>query len=148
MLQEFKKFIAKGNVMDLAVGVIIGAAFGAIVKSLTDDVIMPVVGAIFGGVDFSNDFILLKAPDGYAGSLDDYAALKEAGAAMIGYGAFITAIINFLILAFIIFLMVRYVNKLMERMEKKEAEAAPPPPAGPSEVDLLMEIRDELKKRG
>jgi large conductance mechanosensitive channel len=146
MLQEFRKFIAKGNVMDLAVGVIIGTAFGAIVKSLTDEVIMPVVGAIFGGADFSNHFILLSTPEGYAGAMDDYAALKEAGAAMIGYGAFVTAIINFLILAFIIFLMVRYVNKLMESIEKKEEEAAAP--AGPSEVDLLTEIRDELKKRG
>ncbi|MCJ2185891.1 large conductance mechanosensitive channel protein MscL [Novosphingobium beihaiensis] len=147
MFQDFKKFIAKGNVMDLAVGVIIGAAFGAIVKSLTDEVIMPVIGAIFGGADFSNHFVLLSTPDGYTGALDDYAALKEAGAAMIGYGAFVTAIINFLILAFIVFLMVRYVNKLMESMEKKEEEAAPPP-AGPSEIDLLTEIRDELKKRG
>ncbi|MCJ2179493.1 large conductance mechanosensitive channel protein MscL [Novosphingobium album (ex Hu et al. 2023)] len=146
MLQEFKKFIAKGNVMDLAVGVIIGAAFGAIVKSLTDEVIMPVVGAIFGGADFSNHFVLLSTPDGYTGALDDYAALKEAGAAMVGYGAFVTAVINFLILAFIIFLMVRYVNKLMAAVEKKEEEAAPPP-AGPSEIDLLIEIRDELKKR-
>ncbi|CDO35392.1 MULTISPECIES: large conductance mechanosensitive channel protein MscL [Novosphingobium] len=147
MFQEFKKFIAKGNVMDLAVGVIIGAAFGAIVKSLTDEVIMPLVGAIFGGADFSNHFILLSTPDGYAGAMDDYAALKEAGAAMIGYGAFVTAVINFLILAFIIFLMVRYVNRLMEALEKKEEEAAPAP-AGPSEIELLTEIRDELKKRG
>jgi large conductance mechanosensitive channel len=146
MLQEFRKFIAKGNVMDLAVGVIIGTAFGAIVKSLTDEVIMPVVGAIFGGADFSNHFILLSTPEGYAGAMDDYAALKEAGAAMIGYGAFVTAIINFLILAFIIFLMVRYVNRLMESFEKKEEAVAAP--AGPSEVDLLTEIRDELKKRG
>ncbi|GFM29795.1 MULTISPECIES: large conductance mechanosensitive channel protein MscL [unclassified Novosphingobium] len=147
MFQEFKKFIAKGNVMDLAVGVIIGAAFGAIVKSLTDEVIMPVIGAIFGGADFSNHFILLSTPDGYAGAMDDYAALKEAGAAMIGYGAFVTAVINFLILAFIIFLMVRYVNRLMEAVEKKEEEAAPAP-SGPSEIELLTEIRDELKKRG
>ncbi|AIT81542.1 large conductance mechanosensitive channel protein MscL [Novosphingobium pentaromativorans] len=147
MFQEFKKFIAKGNVMDLAVGVIIGAAFGAIVKSLTDEVIMPVIGAIFGGADFSNHFILLSTPDGYAGAMDDYAALKEAGAAMIGYGAFVTAVINFLILAFIIFLMVRYVNRLMEAVEKKEEEVAPAP-SGPSEIELLTEIRDELKKRG
>lgn len=147
MFQEFKKFIAKGNVMDLAVGVIIGAAFGAIVKSLTDEVIMPVVGALFGGSDFSNNFILLSLPDGYTGAMDDYAALKEAGAAMIGYGAFITAVINFLILAFIVFLLVRYVNRMMERFEKKQEEAAPAP-AGPSEIDLLTEIRDELKKRG
>lgn len=146
MFQEFRKFIAKGNVMDLAVGVIIGAAFGAIVKSLTDEVIMPVIGAIFGGVDFSNHFVLLSAPEGYAGAMDDYAALKEAGAAMIGYGAFITAIINFLILAFIIFLLIRYVNRVMEAIEKKEETT--PPPAGPNEIDLLVEIRDELRKRG
>lgn len=143
MLQDFKAFIAKGNVMDLAVAVIIGAAFGAIVKSLTDEVIMPVVGAIFGGADFTNYFVLLSAPEGYEGSMSDYAALKEAGAAMIGYGAFLTAIINFLILAFIIFLLVRYAKKVMAEFEEREEEA----PAGPSEIDLLTEIRDELKKR-
>ena len=143
MLKDFREFIARGNVMDLAVAVIIGAAFGAIVKSLTDEVIMPIVGAIFGGADFSNYFILLSAPDGYEGSMSDYAALKEAGAAMVGYGAFLTAVINFLILAFIIFLLVRYAKKVMAEFEEKEEEA----PAGPSEVDLLTEIRDELKKR-
>ncbi len=138
MLQEFKAFIAKGNVLDLAVAVIIGAAFATIVSSLTDDVIMPIVGAIFGGADFSSYFILLKAPEGYTGSMSDYAALKEAGAAMIGYGAFITAVINFLILAFVIFLLVRWANRLMNK--KDEA-------AGPTEVELLTEIRDELRKR-
>ncbi|MBO9518563.1 MAG: large conductance mechanosensitive channel protein MscL [Porphyrobacter sp.] len=140
MLQEFKAFIARGNVLDLAVAVIIGGAFGAIVTSLTGDLIMPVIGAIFGGADFSNHFILLSVPAGYTGSLTDYAALKEAGAAMIGYGAFITAVINFLILAFVIFLLVRTANKLIAKKEDA--------PAGPSEVDLLTEIRDELKKRG
>jgi len=145
MFKEFREFIAKGNVMDLAVAVIIGAAFAAIVKSLTDNIIMPIVGAVFGGADFSNYFILLSTPDGYEGPMDDFAALQEAGAAMIGYGAFITAIINFVILAFIIFLMVRYTNKLMEKA-KKEEEAAPEAPAGPSEIDLLTEIRDALKK--
>ena len=138
MLSEFKAFIAKGNVIDLAVAVIIGGAFGTIVTSLTADIIMPLVGAIFGGVDFSSKFILLSVPDGYTGSMTDYAALKEAGAAMIGYGAFATAVINFLILAFVIFLLVRQANKLMPK-----AEAAP---AGPSEVELLTEIRDLLKK--
>jgi large conductance mechanosensitive channel len=140
MLNEFKAFIAKGNVLDLAVAVIIGGAFGTIVTSLTQDVIMPVVGAIFGGLDFSSLFIRLGAvPEGYTGSLTDYAALKEAGVPMLGYGAFITAAINFLILAFIIFLLVRMANKLMP---KKEAA-----PAGPSEeVLLLREIRDSLKK--
>jgi large conductance mechanosensitive channel len=139
MWQDFRAFIAKGNVMDLAVAVIIGAAFGAIVTSLTGDIIMPIVGAIFGGADFSNHFILLSAPAGYTGSMTDYAALKEAGAAMIGYGAFLTAVINFLILAFVIFLLVRWANRIM-----KKAEEAP---AGPSEVDLLTEIRDELRKK-
>jgi len=145
MLSEFKEFIAKGNVMQLAVAVIIGGAFATIVKSLTDEVIMPVVGAIFGGADFSAYFVLLSVPEGYEGSMTDYAGLKEAGAAMVGYGAFITAIINFLILAFIIFLLVRYTMKVMEQMEKKEEEA-PAEPEGPSEIDLLTEIRDSLKK--
>ena len=134
MLSEFKAFIAKGNVMDLAVAVIIGGAFGTIVTSLTADIIMPIVSAVFGGADFTANFILLSTPAGYEGSLSDYAALKEAGAVMIGYGAFLTALINFLILAFVIFLLVRYANKVM----KKQEEAAP---AGPSEIDLLTEIR-------
>src|SRR6187551_3751648 len=121
MLQEFKAFIARGNVLDLAVAVIIGAAFGAIVTSLTGDVIMPAIGAIFGGVDFSNHFILLSVPDGYDGPITDYAALKEAGAAMIGYGAFLTALINFVILAFVIFLLVRAAHRLIAKKE----EAAP-----------------------
>ena len=140
MLGEFKEFIARGNVLDLAVGVIIGGAFGTLIKSLTDDLIMPVVGAIFGGADFSSKFVVIGSiPETYLGSPTDYAALKEAGVAMLGYGAFITAIINFLILAFVIFMIVRYANKVI-----RPAEAAP---AGPSEVDLLAEIRDELKKR-
>lgn len=140
MLSEFKAFIAKGNVLDLAVAVIIGGAFGTIVTSLTQDVIMPVVGAIFGGLDFSSLFVRLgPVPEGFAGSLTDYVALKEAGVPMLGYGAFITAAINFLILAFIIFLLVRLASKLMPKKE----EAA----AGPSEeVLLLREIRDSLKK--
>ena len=142
MLKDFKDFIAKGNVIDLAVAVIIAGAFGTIVSSLTDEIIMPLVGALFGGADFSRYFILLSTPDGYEGSLTDYAALKEAGAAMIGYGSFITAIINFLILAFIIFLLVRYAKKVMAQFENKPAEETP---AGPSEVDLLKEIRDELR---
>jgi len=139
MLQDFKAFIARGNVLDLAVGVIIGGAFGKIVASLTDDVIMPIIGYITGGLDFSSKFILLGAvPEKYTGSLTDYAALKKAGVAMLGYGSFITAIINFIILAFIIFLIVRQANKMMPK--------APDAPTGPSEVDLLTEIRDSLKK--
>ena len=138
MLAEFREFIARGNVIDLAVGVIIGGAFATITKSLTEDLIMPVVGWIFGGVDFSNMFILLgDVPAGL--SPTDYAKLKEAGVAMFGYGAFITATINFLILAWIIFLLVKAVNKVV----RKEPDA----PAGPSEVDLLTEIRDELRKK-
>ena len=103
---------------------------------------MPIVGFVFGGADFTSYFILLSVPDGYTGSMTDYAALKEAGAAMIGYGALITAIINFLILAFIIFLLVRYANKVTAKMSKAD-EAAP---AGPTEIELLTEIRDALKK--
>jgi large conductance mechanosensitive channel len=139
MFSEFKAFIARGNVLDLAVAVIIGAAFATIVTSLTEDVIMPVIGAIFGGADFSNYFVLLSVPAGYEGSTADYAALKAAGAAVIGYGAFVTALINFLILAFVIFLLVRTANRLIAK--KEEA-----PAAGPSEVDLLSEIRDLLRK--
>ena len=140
MLQEFREFIAKGNVLDLAVGVIIGAAFGTIVSSLTDDLIMPVVGWIFGGADFSNYFVRLgDLPAGYTGSTTNYAALKEAGVAMFGYGQFLTTLVNFLILAWIIFMLVKFANKAMRR--------APDAPAGPSEVDLLTEIRDELKRR-
>ena len=140
MFNEFKAFIARGNVLDLAVGVIIGGAFGGIVKSLTDDLLMPVIGAIFGGLDFSSHFILLGAvPPDYHGSMTDYAALKKAGAPVLGWGAFVTEIVSFLILAFIIFLMVRWATKLMRKPEEA--------PSGPTEVELLTEIRDELRKR-
>ena len=142
MLREFRDFIARGNVLDLAVAVIIGAAFGKIVTSLTDDIIMPIVGKIFGGLDFSSHFILMgPVPADYHGSMTDYAALKKAGAPVLGWGQFVTEVVSFLILAFIIFLMVRAATKVMA---KKEEAAAP---AGPSEVDLLTEIRDELKRR-
>jgi large conductance mechanosensitive channel len=141
MWKEFRTFIARGNVLDLAVGVIIGAAFGTITKSLTDDIIMPVVGALFGGLDFSSYFLKLGAvPAGYTGSPTDYAALKAAGVPLLGFGAFVTVVINFLILAFMIFLLVRFANKVL----RSSAEAA----ADPAEVELLREIRDELKKRG
>ena len=142
MLQEVKAFIARGNVLDLAVGVIIGGAFGKIVASLTDDVIMPFIGFITGGTDFSSKFVLLGSiPETYTGSATDYAALKKAGVAMLGYGSFLTAIINFVILAFIIFLIVKQANKLMPK-----APEAPAAPAGPTEVELLAEIRNALKK--
>ena len=140
IIQEFKTFISRGNVLDLAVGVIIGAAFGKIVTSLTESVIMPFVGWITGGTDFSRYFVRLgPIPEGYAGGEYDYAALKAAGVPMIGYGDFITQVVNFVILAWIIFLIVKAANKM-----NPPAETA----AGPSEVDLLVEIRDELKKRG
>ena len=139
MLNDFRAFIAKGNVLDLAVAVIIGAAFGKIVTSLTDDIIMPIVGKIFGRLDFSSHFILLGAvPPDYHGSLTDYGALKKAGAPVLGWGAFVTQVVSFLILAFIIFLMVRWATRLMQKPEET--------PSGPSEVELLTEIRDELRK--
>ena len=139
MLKEFRDFIARGNVLDLAVAVIIGAAFATITASLTDDIIMPIVGKIFGGLDFSSYFTLLgPIPANYAGSPADYAALKKAGVVVLGWGQFITVLINFLILAFIIFLIIRSANKMTHKGEEA---------AGPTEVDLLTEIRDELKKR-
>ncbi|MGY2733155.1 large conductance mechanosensitive channel protein MscL [Sphingomonas sp. UYP23] len=142
MFKEFKAFIARGNVLDLAVAVIIGAAFGKIVTSLTDDVIMPIIGKIFGGLDFSSYFVVLgKVPPALAGS-SDYAALKKAGVPLFGYGAFVTAAVNFLIVAFIIFLIVRAVNRLMSKAPEVIAE-----PVEPTDVTLLREIRDELKKR-
>lgn len=139
MLSDFKAFIAKGNVVDLAVGVIIGAAFGAIVKSLTDEIIMPIVGAIFGNIDFSDRYFVLSGEVAPGATL---AAAREAGANVLGLGAFVSVIINFVILAFIIFLLVRYVTKISAQISKPE-EAAP---TGPTEVELLVEIRDALKK--
>jgi len=140
MGSEFKDFAMKGNVMDLAVGVIIGAAFGKIVDSLVKDLIMPIVGKIFGGLDFSNFFVLLSSPPAdYKGAMT-YADLTKAGVPLFAYGNFITVAVNFVILAFIIFMMVRQVNRL-------KAEAPPPAPAAPPEdVTLLREIRDALKK--
>lgn len=140
IIQEFKEFAVKGNVMDLAVGVIIGGAFGKITTSLVEDIIMPIVGAIFGGFDFTNMYITLgEVPEGTA---NNYAALKEAGVAMLAYGNFITILINFIILAFIVFMMVKGMNKM-----RKKAEEAPPAPAEPSEeVLLLREISAKLGK--
>jgi large conductance mechanosensitive channel len=141
MLREFRDFIARGNVLDLAVAVIIGAAFAKITTSLTEDIIMPLVGKIFGGLDFSSKFIILgDVPATYHGSLTDYAALKAAGVGVLGWGEFLTVLINFLILAFIIFLIVRTAN----RMKAKQEAAAPA--ADPEELVLLREIRDSLKK--
>ena len=140
MFSEFKAFIQRGNVLDLAVAVIIGAAFGKIITSLTEDIIMPVIGKIFGGLDFSGYFMRLgPVPASYTGSLTDYAALKKAGVPLLGYGEFVTQAVNFLIIAFIIFLVVRAVN----RMFVKDAA----PAAEPADVSLLREIRDELRRR-
>ena len=140
---EFKEFALKGNVMDLAVGVIIGGAFGKIVDSLVKDIIMPIVGKIFGGLDFSNYFILLGNPPADFKGAMTYADLSKAGVPLLAYGSFITVAINFIILAFIIFMMVRQINA----MKKAEPPAPPAPPAPTAEdVLLLREIRDALRK--
>ncbi|MDB5690751.1 MAG: mechanosensitive ion channel protein MscL [Sphingomonas bacterium] len=145
MLAEFKTFIARGNVLDLAVAVIIGAAFGRIVSSLTDDIIMPIVGRITGGLDFSGYFLRLgPVPQGYSGSPGNYAELKKAGVPLLGYGEFLTVTVNFLIVAFVIFLLVRAVNRMTERQRVVE-EAAPA--VEPADVTLLREILEELKRR-
>ena len=136
MVQEFKTFIAGGSVLDLAVGVIIGAGFGKIVGSLTDDIIMPVVGRVFGDVDFTSKYLVLSGDVAPGTSL---VAARTAGANVLAYGSFVTALVNYVILAWIIFMIVKAANKAMPR-----SEAAP---AGPSETDLLAEIRDELKRR-
>jgi len=140
MMTEFKEFAVKGNVMDLAVGVIIGGAFGKIVDSVVGDLIMPVVGAVFGKLDFSSLFVVLGQPP--AGTVMTLDALKKAGVPVFAYGNFITVAVNFAILAFIIFMMVKQINRL-----KKEAPAAPAAaPVTPEDVVLLREIRDSLKK--
>lgn len=140
MFAEFKEFIAKGNVMELAVAVIIAGAFAVIVTSLTNDMIMPIVGMIFGDVDFSSKYIVLSGEVEPGTSLE---AAREAGANVLAWGAFVTSIINFVILAFIIFMLVRYANKVQAKFEKPAEEEAP---AGPTEIELLTEIRDALKK--
>jgi large conductance mechanosensitive channel len=138
MLQEFKEFAMKGNVMDLAVGVIIGGAFGKIVDSVVNDLIMPLIGRVTGGLDFSNYYIALKdVPQGVPNTLD---GLKKAGVPVFAYGNFVTILLYFLILAWIIFMMVKWINKL------KRAEP-PAAPETPEDVKLLREIRDELKKK-
>ena len=135
-LQEFKAFISRGNVVDLAVGIIIGAAFTAIVDSLVKDVLMPPIGLLLGGIDFSNFFVTLKGTS--QPTLD---AAKAAGSVVVGYGLFLNACIKFLIVAFAVFVLIKQINRL------KKAEAAGPPPPPPADVVLLTEIRDLLKKR-
>jgi len=140
LLQEFKDFAVKGNVIDLAVAVIVGGAFGKIVDSLVKDIIMPVAGLIFGKLDFSNLFIVLgQVPPNYQGAMT-YADLSKAGVALFAYGNFITVAVNFVILAFIIFLMVKQVNRL------RKSAPPPAPAAPPEEVVLLREIRDALRQ--
>ncbi|MDP3896978.1 MAG: large conductance mechanosensitive channel protein MscL [Mesorhizobium sp.] len=140
MLKEFQEFISKGNVMDLAVGVIIGGAFGLIVSSLVGDIIMPLVGAAFGGFDFSNYFLPLSS----AVTAESLEEARKQGA-VFAYGAFITVIINFVILAWIIFIMVRSLNTLRRKLEREKPAAPPAPP--PADVQLLTEIRDLLAAR-
>ena len=145
MLKEFKDFIAKGNVMDMAVGIIVGAAFTAIVKSMVDDIINPIVGLFTGGVDFTNNFVVLSG----GGPYDSLAAAREAGAAVFAYGSFIMAVFNFLIIAFVVFMLVKAVNRAKEAAmaEREPNQPAEATPAGPSELDVLLEIRDSLKSR-
>jgi large conductance mechanosensitive channel len=143
MIQEFKDFIAKGNVMDMAVGIIIGAAFTAIVSSLVADLINPIIGLAMGGVDFSNNYAVLSGDVAEGLSLG---AARETGASVFAYGSFIMAIINFLIIAFVVFMLVKYVNRVKAASEAP-AEEAPAEPAGPTQEELLTEIRDALQAR-
>jgi large conductance mechanosensitive channel len=139
MLKEFKAFAMRGNVVDMAVGIIIGAAFGSIVKSLVDDVIMPPIGLLLGNVDFSNLFVVLKE-GATAAPYTSVAAAKAAGAVTLNYGLFVNAVVSFTIVAFAVFLLIRTINRL------KTEEPAPAPAATPEDVLLLREIRDSLKK--
>lgn len=141
MFAEFRKFISRGNVVDMAVGIIVGAAFTAIVASLVSDLINPIIGVITGGIDFSNLFINLGNE-----SFPSIAAAREAGAAVFAYGSFISAVINFVIIAYVVFLLVKGINRIKETARREEeAPAAPPAPKGPSSEELLSEIRDLLK---
>ena len=141
MLKEFRAFIAKGNVMDMAVGIIIGAAFTAIVSSLVGDLINPIIGLFTGGLDFTNNYAVLAGEVPAGASLE---AAREAGASVFAYGSFIMAVINFLIIAFVVFILVKYVNKVKDAAIKKEE--AVEEAKGPTELDLLTEIRDALAK--
>lgn len=143
MVSEFKEFALKGNVMDLAVGVIIGGAFGKIISSFVDDVMMPIIAWVLGGdVDFSNMYVVLgDIPEGTANT---YAALKEAGVAVLAYGQFLTVLINFILLAFVVFMLVKGMNNMRR---KQEAEAPAAPAADPADIALLKEIRDELRRK-
>lgn len=139
MLKEFKEFAIKGNMMDMAIGIVIGGAFGTIIKSLVDDVLMPIVSGIFQIPDFSNLFVVLKGIEGE--TFTSLAAAREAGAAVLAYGSFINAVLAFLIVAWALFVVVKGINKM-----KNEQPAEEEAPAGPTEVELLSEIRDALRK--
>lgn len=141
MIADFKEFIAKGNVMDLAVAVIIGGAFALIVASMTEDLIMPLIGAVFGGLDFSDKFVVLGGGEATAGM--SLTAARAAGLNVFAWGNFVSVLINFLILAFIIFMLVRYAQKVTKQFEKP---AAADEAAGPTETELLIEIRDEMRR--
>ena len=142
MLKEFKEFAMKGNMVDLAVGFILGAAFGTVITSLVNDILMPLISSIFGTPDFSNMFVLLREPAEAAGvNLASIEAVREAGGVALGYGLFINALIAFTLVALALFFVIKGINKA-----KKEEEAAPEEPAGPSQEDLLAEIRDLLAK--
>lgn len=147
MLKEFRDFIARGNVIDLAVGIVIGAAFTAIVNSFVKDILSPIIG-IFGSANFNDQFVVLKKGKTAPGPYVSLADATKAGAVTFNYGAFVTAVINFLIIAFALFLIVKAVNKLKERivLQKEADEAAAPTPEPTQEVVLLTEIRDLLKK--
>jgi large conductance mechanosensitive channel len=144
MLQEFKDFIAKGNVMDMAVGIIVGAAFTAIVSSMVADIINPIIGLFTGGVDFTNNYFVLSGDVPAGASLE---AAREAGASVFAYGSFLMAVINFLIIAWVVFVLVKMVNRVKAMAEKPD-EVAPEVKTGPSEKDILIEIRDALKAQG
>ena len=143
MIQEFKDFIAKGNVMDMAVGIIVGAAFTAIVSSLVADLINPIVGLFTGGVDFTNNYAVLSGDVPANASLEQ---AREAGASVFAYGSFLMAVINFFIIAFVVFILVKMVNRVKAAAEKPD-EVAPEVKTGPSQLDVLLEIRDALKAR-
>lgn len=142
MLKEFKEFAMKGNMLDLAIGFILGAAFGTVVSSLVNDILMPIVASIFGSPDFSNLFVVLKEPTDLTDvNMASIESIREAGGIALGYGLFLNALISFLIMAFVLYLIVKNVNRL-----KKKKEEAPAPPPGPTQEELLAEIRDLLKK--
>jgi large conductance mechanosensitive channel len=146
MIKEFREFAMRGNVVDMAVGIIIGAAFGTIVKSLVDDVIMPPIGLLLGNVDFTDLFLVLKEGAAGAGPYASLAAAKQAGAVTINYGAFFNTVISFVIVAFAVFMLIRAMNKATQQLKMEQEQAAAPEPS--AEETLLAEIRDILKNRG